>query len=388
MGFTNSGGIFVIYFDNAATTLQKPETVAKVVAEAISSLGNSGRGAYDAALYSMRTVYETRELINEFFNGDGPEQVAFMSNATEALNTAISGMLQPGDHVITTVMEHNSVLRPLYLQEQKGVAVTVLPVGEDGIVSSEAFEDAIRPDTEAIVCTHASNVTGTALNLYRIGEACKRHGLRFIVDVSQSAGILPIDMQAMNIDALCFTGHKGLFGPQGTGGLCLRKGVTIRPLKSGGSGIHSFDKEQPQFMPELLEAGTVNAHGIAGLRAGLEYIKQESLERLYTKETLLTKTFYEGVRRIDGVKIYGNFDQEKRAPIVALNIRDEDAAKVSEILWEDYGIATRAGAHCAPLMHESLGTTEQGVVRFSFSSFNTMEEIKTAIEAIRELAAE
>lgn len=388
MGFTNSGGIFVIYFDNAATTLQKPETVAKVVAEAISSLGNSGRGAYDAALYSMRTVYETRELINEFFNGDGPEQVAFMSNATEALNTAISGMLQPGDHVITTVMEHNSVLRPLYLQEQKGVAVTVLPVGEDGIVSSEAFEDAIRPDTEAIVCTHASNVTGTALNLYRIGEACKRHGLRFIVDVSQSAGILPIDMQAMNIDALCFTGHKGLFGPQGTGGLCLRKGVTIRPLKSGGSGIHSFDKEQPQFMPELLEAGTVNAHGIAGLRAGLEYIKQESLERLYTKETLLTKTFYEGVRRIDGVKIYGNFNQEKRAPIVALNIRDEDAAKVSEILWEDYGIATRAGAHCAPLMHESLGTTEQGVVRFSFSSFNTMEEIKTAIEAIRELAAE
>lgn len=378
----------MIYFDNAATTLQKPETVAKVVAEAISSLGNSGRGAYDAALYSMRTVYETRELINEFFNGDGPEQVAFMSNATEALNTAISGMLQPGDHVITTVMEHNSVLRPLYLQEQKGVAVTVLPVGEDGIVSSEAFEDAIRPDTEAIVCTHASNVTGTALNLYRIGEACKRHGLRFIVDVSQSAGILPIDMQAMNIDALCFTGHKGLFGPQGTGGLCLRKGVTIRPLKSGGSGIHSFDKEQPQFMPELLEAGTVNAHSIAGLRAGLEYIKQESLERLYTKETLLTKTFYEGVRRIDGVKIYGNFDQEKRAPIVALNIRDEDAAKVSEILWEDYGIATRAGAHCAPLMHESLGTTEQGVVRFSFSSFNTMEEIKTAIEAIRELAAE
>ena len=388
MEFPNSGGIFVIYFDNAATTLQKPETVVKAVAEAISNLGNAGRGAYDAALYSMRTVYETRELINEFFNGDGPEQVAFMSNATEALNTAISGILQPGDHVITTVMEHNSVLRPLYLQEQKGVAVTILPIGEDGIILSEAFEDAIRPDTEAIVCTHASNVTGTALNLYRIGEACKRHGLRFIVDVSQSAGILPIDMQAMNIDALCFTGHKGLFGPQGTGGLCLRKGVTIRPLKSGGSGIHSFDKEQPQFMPELLEAGTVNAHGIAGLRAGLEYIKQESLERLYTKEALLTKTFYEGVRRIGGVKVYGNFDQEKRAPIVALNIRDEDAAKVSEILWEDYGIATRAGAHCAPLMHESLGTTEQGVVRFSFSSFNTMEEIKTAIEAIRELAAE
>ena len=311
-----------------------------------------------------------------------------MSNATEALNTAIDGMLQPGDHVITTAMEHNSVLRPLYLKEQQGVALTILPVGADGTISSEAFEEAIRPDTEAIVCTHASNVTGTALNLYRIGEACKRHGLHFIVDASQSAGILPIDIQAMNIDALCFTGHKGLFGPQGTGGLCLKKGVTIRPLKSGGSGIHSFDKEQPHSMPELLEAGTINAHGIAGLKAGLEYIQQEGLERLYTKEALLTKTFYEGVRRIEGVKIYGNFEQEKRAPLVALNIRDEDAGKVSEILWEDYEIATRAGAHCAPLMHESLGTTEQGVVRFSFSSFNTMEEIKIAIEAIRELAAE
>lgn len=213
----------MIYFDNAATTLQKPETVAKAVAEAISNLGNAGRGAYDAALHSMRMAYETREMINEFFNGDGPEQVAFMSNATEALNTAIDGMLQPGDHVITTAMEHNSVLRPLYLKEQQGVALTILPVGEDGTISSEAFEEAIRPDTEAIVCTHASNVTGTALNLYRIGEACKRHGLHFIVDASQSAGILPIDIKAMNIDALCFTGHKGLFGPQGTGGLCLKK---------------------------------------------------------------------------------------------------------------------------------------------------------------------
>ena len=326
--------------------------------------------------------------MNELFNGEGPEQIAFMSNATEALNTAINGMIQPGDHVVTTVMEHNSVLRPLYLKEQTGVALTVLPLDENGLISSEAFEEAIRPDTEAVVCTHASNVTGTALNLYRIGEACKRHGLHFIVDASQSAGILPIDMQAMNIDALCFTGHKGLFGPQGTGGICLRKGITIRPLKVGGSGIHSFDKEQPQFMPELLEAGTINAHGIAGLNASLKYLKKEGLEKLYTKEALLTKTFYEGVRRIEGVRVYGNFDQEKRAPVVSLNIRDEDAGKVSEILWEDYGIATRAGAHCAPLMHEALGTTEQGVVRFSFSSFNTIEEIKQGIEAIRELASE
>ena len=378
----------MIYFDNAATTLIKPDGVAQAVADAITNLGNAGRGAYDASLHSMRIAYETRELLNELFNGDGPEQIAFMSNATEALNTAISGMLQPGDHVITTVMEHNSVLRPLYLKEQEGVALTILSVDENGLISSEAFEDAIRPDTEAIVCTHASNVTGNALNLYRIGEACKRHGLRFIVDASQSAGILPVDMQAMNIDALCFTGHKGLFGPQGTGGICLRKGVAIRPLKVGGSGIHSFDKEQPASMPELLEAGTINAHGIAGLNVALKYLKNTGLEKLYTKEALLTKTFYEGVRRIEGVTVYGNFEEERRAPVVSLNIRDEDAGKVSEILWEDYGIATRAGAHCAPLMHESLGTTEQGVVRFSFSSFNTMEEIKQGIEAVRELAAE
>ncbi|MDY5244595.1 MAG: aminotransferase class V-fold PLP-dependent enzyme [Anaerobutyricum soehngenii] len=378
----------MIYFDNAATTLKKPDGVAQAVSDAIMNLGNAGRGAYDASLHSMRMAYETRELLNELFNGEGPEQIAFMSNATEALNTAINGMIQSGDHVVTTVMEHNSVLRPLYLKEQTGVALTVLPLDENGLISSEAFEEAIRPDTEAIVCTHASNVTGTALNLYRIGEVCKRHGLHFIVDASQSAGILPIDMQAMNIDALCFTGHKGLFGPQGTGGICLRKGITIRPLKVGGSGIHSFDKEQPQFMPELLEAGTINAHGIAGLNASLKYLKKEGLEKLYTKEALLTKTFYEGVRRIEGVRVYGNFDQEKRAPVVSLNIRDEDAGKVSEILWEDYGIATRAGAHCAPLMHEALETTEQGVVRFSFSSFNTIEEIKQGIEAIREFASE
>ena len=359
----------MIYFDNAATTLKKPDGVAQAVSDAIMNLGNAGRGAYDASLHSMRMAYETRELLNELFNGEGPEQIAFMSNATEALNTAINGMIQSGDHVVTTVMEHNSVLRPLYLKEQTGVALTVLPLDENGLISSEAFEEAIRPDTEAVVCTHASNVTGTALNLYRIGEACKRHGLHFIVDASQSAGILPIDMQA-------------------TGGICLRKGTTIRPLKVGGSGIHSFDKEQPQFMPELLEAGTINAHGIAGLNASLKYLKKEGLEKLYTKEALLTKTFYEGVRRIEGVRVYGNFDQEKRAPVVSLNIRDEDAGKVSEILWEDYGIATRAGAHCAPLMHEALGTTEQGVVRFSFSSFNTIEEIKQGIEAIRELASE
>ncbi|MCI6858659.1 MAG: aminotransferase class V-fold PLP-dependent enzyme [Eubacterium sp.] len=376
----------MIYFDNAATTLRKPEGVAEAVAGALSTMGNAGRGAFGPSLNGMRMLYETREMLSELFHADGPEQIAFMSNATEALNTAIKGMLQPGDHVITTVMEHNSVLRPLYEMEQAGVALTILPVDENGMIQSEDIEEAIRPDTEAVICTHASNVTGNMLNLYRIGEVCKRHNLRFIVDASQSAGLIPVDMQAMNVDALCFTGHKGLMGPQGTGGICIRKGIQIRPLKSGGSGIHSFSKEQPDSMPELLEAGTVNCHGIAGLHAALSFLKKEGMEKIVTKEELLTKTFYEGVRRIPGVKVYGNFLEEKRAPIVSLNIGTEDAGKVSEALWEDFGIVTRPGAHCAPLMHESLGTADQGVVRFSFSYFNTMHEIKKGIEAVRMLA--
>ena len=378
----------MIYFDNAATTLQKPETVAKAVAEAISNLGNAGRGAYDAALHSMRMAYETREMINEFFNGDGPEQVAFMSNATEALNTAIDGMLQPGDHVITTAMEHNSVLRPLYLKEQQGVALTILPVGEDGTISSEAFEEAIRPDTEAIVCTHASNVTGTALNLYRIGEACKRHGLHFIVDASQTAGVFEIDVQKMYIDILCFTGHKGLLGPQGTGGIYVREGIELRPLKSGGSGVDTYNTHHPAEMPTALEAGTLNGHGIAGLGAGVKYIMDTGMEHIRETEQHYMWKFYNGVKDIPGVKIYGDFETEDRCPIVTLNIVDYDSSEVSDELLMTYGISTRPGAHCAPLMHKALGTVDQGAVRFSFSHFNTEEEIDAAIAAIRELAEE
>lgn len=378
----------MIYFDNAATTLMKPATVARAVYDAILTMGNAARGAHDASLSSMRILYDTREMLCELFHGEAPDQVAFTANSTEALNIAIRGLLQPGDHVITTVLEHNSVLRPLYLKEQEGVSLTILPADEKGNISPEAFEEAIRPDTEAIVCTHASNLTGNRLDLHEIGEICKKYNLLFIVDASQTAGVLPIDMQKMNISVLCFTGHKSLMGPQGTGGLVVKKGVNIRPLLVGGSGIHSYSKSHPVTMPTTLEAGTLNCHGIAGLHASLQYLQEKGIHNLYEKEYLLMKTFYEGVVSIPDVKVYGDFDQKERTPIVTLNIGDYDSGQVSDELLTRFRIATRAGAHCAPLMHESLGTKKQGAVRFSFSHFNTMEEIQKGIEAVKILATE
>ena len=376
----------MIYFDNAATTLQKPETVAKAVAEAISNLGNAGRGAYDAALHSMRMAYETREMINEFFNGDGPEQVAFMSNATEALNTAIDGMLQPGDHVITTAMEHNSVLRPLYACGQTGTEVTILGCDEKGNISYEKLEAAIRENTKAIICTHGSNLTGNLNDAKKIGAIAKEHGVLFVLDASQTAGHVPIDVQEMQIDVLCFTGHKGLLGPQGTGGMYVRPGVQIRPLKRGGSGIDTYNKNHPPQMPTALEAGTLNGHGIAGLNVALYYIEETGLETIGNLALERMWRFYDGVSRIPGVTVYGDFSQKDRCPIVSLNVRDYDSAEVSDELLMTYGITTRPGGHCAPLMHEALGNVEQGAVRFSFSHYNTEAEVEDAIRAIREIA--
>lgn len=379
----------MIYFDNAATTLQKPECVIDAVSQALMSAGNVGRGAYFASLNSAKIVFETRRQICELFHGDSEQFVCFTHNSTEALNIVLQGMFLKGDHVITTSLEHNSVLRPLYLEEARGtIQLTVLPADSLGKICYDALERAIRPETKAVVVTHASNLTGNVLDLARIGEICTRHGVCLIVDASQSAGILPIDMQRMHIDAVCFTGHKSLLGPQGTGGICLKKEIKIRPLLVGGSGIHSYEKHHPQSMPEALEAGTLNVHGIAGLHAALEYIQKQGTERLYEKEHSLMDAFYQGVKDLPGIKIYGDFRSPLRAPIVALNLGDYDSAIVSDELSERFGICTRAGAHCAPLMHQCLGTEKQGAVRFSFSSFNTMKEVKEGIEALKTLALE
>lgn len=376
----------MIYMDNAATTLQKPECVAKAVVNAMNSFGNAGRGLNDASMGASRVVYDTRKKLCRLFHGENPKQFAFTSNATESLNTAIQGLIAPRDHVITTMLEHNSVLRPLYEREAVGVELTILRCDTYGNISYEEIEAAIRENTKAIVCTHGSNLTGNLTDIGRIGAIAKKHGILLIADASQTAGLIPIDVQEMQIDVLCFTGHKGLYGPQGTGGIYVRPGVEIKPLKRGGSGIETYNKNHPAQMPTALEAGTLNSHGIAGLNAALTYIEETGVEHICQLALERMWQFYEGVCDIPGVTVYGDFSGKERVPIVSLNIEDFDSAEVSDELLTEYGIATRAGGHCAPLMHEVLGNVEQGAVRFSFSHFNTQEEVEKAISAIRELA--
>lgn len=378
----------MIYLDSAATSYHKPDGVARAVAEAISHMGNPGRGAHEASLDASRVVYGTREKMAELFGAEEASQIVFTANSTESLNIAIQGLVDPGDHVITTVMEHNSVLRPSYLCQQRGVSLTILPFSAAGTVTPEAIEAVIRSNTRMIVCTHGSNLTGDLNDLEAIGRVCKKHHLLFVVDASQTAGVFPIQIDSMNIDVLCFTGHKSLMGPQGTGGMCVRKGVRIRPLLVGGSGIDSYSKIHPQVMPTALEAGTLNAHGIAGLSAALDFIKKVTPDVIRQREEELTRRFVSQIKSIPGVKLYGNYEQFPRAPILSLNILDYDSGEIADVLAQDYGIMTRAGAHCAPLMHEALGTKSQGAVRFSFSYFNTEEEIDQAANAIRELAEE
>lgn len=378
----------MIYFDNAATTRTKPPAVVEAVSRALCGLGNAGRGVHEGALDASRVVYDTRCALAELFHGENPRQIAFTANSTESLNIAIKGTLQPGDHVITTAMEHNSVLRPLYEMERQGVELTVLPCDALGCIRYGDFECSIRKNTKAIVCTHGSNLTGNLMDIGRVGRIAKKHGLLLIVDASQTAGVFPIDVQKMGIDILCFTGHKGLLGPQGTGGLYVREGVAVRPLKSGGSGIQTYSKAHPAQMPTALEAGTLNAHGLAGLNAAVRYLRETGVDTIRQTEQSLMRAFYEQVIQIPGIAVYGDFTCAERCPIVALNIRDYDSAEVSDALFVHYGIATRPGGHCAPLMHEALGTVEQGAVRFSFCHYNTMEEINIAVSALRELATE
>ena len=378
----------MIYFDNAATTMRKPDCVAEAVTQAMCSLGNSGRGVHSSALSASRIIYDTRVALAQLFGAENPDRIAFTANSTHALNMAIKGVLNPGDHVITTALEHNSVLRPLYEMEDRGVELTILPADPMGNIRYEDFEKEIKANTKAIITTHGSNLTGNLLDIGAIGSIAKKYGLIYIVDASQTAGVFDIDVQKMGIDILCFTGHKGLLGPQGTGGIYVREGIEIRPLLSGGSGVQTYLRSHPPQMPTALEAGTLNGHGIAGLGAAVRYLQQTGLDAIRAKEQELMTAFYEAVREIPGITVYGDFSSFNRCPIVSLNIRSYDSGEVSDALSSEYGIATRPGAHCAPLMHKALGTVEQGAVRFSFSHFNTMEEIKIAVSALRELAQE
>ena len=378
----------MIYLDNAATTLHKPPQVAEAVVNALQSMGNSARGTHAGSMAASHTVYDARVKLAKLFGCPRADHVVFTANITESLNIAISGLIGKGDHVITTDCEHNSVLRPLYrLADEQGVELSFVSADRQGNLDYDAFERLMQPNTRAIVCTHASNLTGNLTDLQRVSAIAKAHDVLLIVDAAQTAGAYPIDLTALSIDVLCFTGHKGLMGPQGTGGLCVREGLTVRPWKVGGSGVQSYSRTHPVQMPTCLEAGTLNGHGIAGLSAAVDFINDVGVDAIHEREMTLMRRFYEGVKDAPGVTVYGDFSRDRTA-IVTLNLGDYESGAVSDALSEDYGIATRPGAHCAPRMHQALGTVQQGAVRFSFSWFNTEEEIDTAICAVRELAQE
>lgn len=379
----------MIYLDNAATSLQKPRPVGQAMLDALQTAGNPGRGAHEPTLHAARLVYETRTALAELLGADDPSCIAFTANATQSLNMALCGLLHPGDHVLTTVCEHNSVLRPLYRLQKNGVQLDFVEADARGVLRYEQFEQKLRPNTRAVVISHASNVTGNVADVAFVADFTKKHDLLLVLDAAQTAGIRPLDVKTLGADVLCFTGHKGLLGPQGTGGAYVRPGLRVAPLVVGGSGVHSFAEEHPAQMPTALEAGTLNVPGIAGLGAGVRWILQQGVQTLQEKETAWAQLFYEQLQEVENLTFYGDFsDNAPRVPIVSLNIGDEDSAWVADALWEDAGICVRAGAHCAPLLHKTLGTAAQGAVRFSFSHANTEEEVLRAAKAVRTLARE
>jgi len=367
----------MIYLDSAATSLHKPPSVAAAMVDAISNLGNPGRGAHKHALNASRQVYDGRKTVASLF-GTRPDKVAFTSSATDSLNIAIGGLISHTDHVITTVLEHNSILRPLY---NTGCDISTIDITQDGNLDYAAFERSLKLNTKAVVITTASNLTGLVVDIEFVKSFCKQHGLLLIIDAAQTAGMLPISMT--DIHVLCFTGHKSLLGPQGIGGLCAN--IEILPSKFGGSGVDSFSKTQPTEMPEVLEAGTLNTPGIAGLTAGIAYIQASGMAEVYKKSLQLAEAFYNEVLQIANVKILCNF-QLPHVPIVTLNIAGLSSTEVEFRLSNDFEISVRGGAHCAPLLHQSLGTQKQGAVRFSFSSFNAEDDVYTAVKAVRSIA--
>ncbi len=377
----------MIYFDNAATSFPKPQIVYDEIMDSMMNYGaNPGRSGHKLALKASRGIFAARSNIGRLFNLKNPLDIAFTFNCTESLNIAIKGILKAGDHVITTSMEHNSVLRPIKYLEKMGVENTIIWGDSKGRINPKDIEDNIKKNTKLIVTTHISNLTGTIMDINAIGEISKKHGIIYLVDGAQSAGVYDIDPNAMNIDMIAFPGHKGLLGPQGTGGLYIREGLEIIETFQGGTGSISHLLTQPEDMPDKFEAGTANTSGIIGLGAGVKYIMDLGIENIRNREIELTQHFMDEARKIDGIKIYGPDKIIEHAPVVTLNIKDADSSEVSYILNEEYDIGVRPGLHCAPLAHKTIGTFEQGAVRFSFGYENTHEEIEFAIGALRQIA--
>lgn len=379
----------MIYFDNAATSFPKPEEVYEAINKAMREYGaNPGRSGHKLALKAGRGIYETRELLCRLFNISNPMNVIFTYNATDGLNLAIKGLLKPGDHVITTSMEHNSVLRPLKALEKLGVKVTIIQCDSMGFINIEEIEGNITEATKLIVTTHASNVTGTIFPIKDIGKIADKYDVTYMVDAAQTAGVYDIDVEDVKIDILAFPGHKSLLGPQGTGGIYFKDGTDILQMKEGGTGSKSDLLIQPEMLPDKFESGTPNTPGIIGLGAGIQYILDRGIENIRSHEKELTRYFIEELKKIDIVRIYGPCDVEKQAPVVSINIGDEDSSEVSYILDKVFDIGVRPGLHCAPLAHKTIGTFEQGTVRFSIGPFNTHQDIEKAVDAIKKIATE
>lgn len=379
----------MIYLDNAATSYPKPREVWEALEKHWTYCGgNPGRSGHRLSIAAGRVVLDAREELAELFHAERTEQIVFTLNATDAINVALKGVLNPGDHVITTSMEHNSVIRPLRDFERNGGSLTVVNCSSEGFVSLEAIAKAIKQDTRLVVVNHVSNLTGSIQPIKDIGRLCRDRGVLFMVDAAQSAGIFPIDVQEYHISLLAFTGHKGLFGPQGTGGLYVKPGVEVRPLRVGGTGSRSDIQYQPEFMPDRLEAGTVNAFGLAGLAAGVRFIKQVGLDSIRAKELSLTKSLVAGLREIEGVLVYGPKISELGSGVISFNILGLDGAEVAAVLDEQFGILTRPGIHCAPLAHETIGTFPYGTIRLSIGYFNTKSDIEQVVEAVSIIAQE
>ncbi|MEN6391666.1 MAG: aminotransferase class V-fold PLP-dependent enzyme [Syntrophomonas sp.] len=376
-----------IYMDNAATSYPKPESVYQAIDYFNRHLGgNPGRGSHKRTLQAGTVLLDAREALAGLFNIKDCGRIAFTLNITESLNLALKGLLNPGDHVLTTSMEHNAVARPLHAMSQQGITWTAVPCAPDGSLDPDDMRRAIRPQTRLICMLHASNVSGAIMPVNEVGQIARENDLLFILDSAQSAGMIPIDVDAQNIDVLAFTGHKSLFGPQGTGGLYIRPGIKVRPLKEGGTGSLSEYLEQPEVMPDSLESGTPNTPGLAGLLAGVRFIGETGLDLIRSQEQALTGMLIDGLKGIKTVKLYGPVDEKKQTAVLSFNIGDMDCGEVSYLLDNDFGVVTRAGLHCAPLAHRTLGTLEVGSCRLSPGFFNTREDVEQVVKAVFELA--
>ena len=388
----------MIYFDNAATSWPKPPGVAEAMVHFMEAVGaNPGRAAHRQAVESGRIVYGAREAVAELFHAPDPLRVVWCKNVTEALNLALQGLLRPGDHVVASSMEHNSMMRPLRALEGQpeqgsdGVEVTVVACSPLGELDPGDIQAAIRPDTRLVALNHASNVVGTVLPVAEVGAICRERGVLLLVDAAQTGGAYPIDVQADQIDLLGFTGHKSLGGPMGTGGLIVGERVDetqIEPLVRGGTGSRSEHERQPDFLPDMCESGTPNVVGLAGLRAGVRWVLERGVEAIRAHEVTLTHALIEGLRAIPGVTVYGALDAELQTATVSFNIEKMEPSEAGLRLDDEYGIMCRVGLHCAPAAHKTLGTFPVGTVRFGLGAFNTLDEIETALQAVHQLAQE